>query len=174
MILFVLFLLYNSRVQRLSTVISLLFLSLTTNAMWYGRDQTSDSHILKIGPMVVSAQAAYIGFISALIELLPAVAITGLFQRRLPRGTARQGKFQFPWWVIFIAYFLVLCSVGIGCFICILYSLEWGQEKSSEWLLSMMLSVFSSAGLIQPFKVCCTVCCSNINQYLHKSLKTRL
>ena len=144
---------YSSRVQRLCALCASLFLTLMTNAMWYGRKHADSKQTYHIGPLVLSSRAIFTGFVSALIEIIPAVLIVGLFQRRCPRGNARYKQWTFPWWVIFVAYFLVFCSVGTGVVVCFFYSLEWGQEKSAQWLLSMIFSVFTTTGIIQPLKV---------------------
>ena len=58
-----------------------------------------------------------------------------------------------PWWCIIIAWVLVALSTAGAAFFTILYSFEWGQEKSTAWLTSFLLSFFESVVLIQPLKV---------------------
>lgn len=47
----------------------------------------------------------------------------------------------------------VLSILGAG-FFTILYSMEWGPEKSADWLTTFLLSFFQSVIIIQPVKVC--------------------
>jgi len=42
----------------------------------------------------------------------------------------------------------------VSAFFTILYSFEWGREKSTAWLTSFLLSFAESVILIQPVKVC--------------------
>ena len=44
-------------------------------------------------------------------------------------------------------------SVVAPGFFTILYSMEWGHEKSLEWLQTFVLSFFQSAFVVQPIKV---------------------
>ena len=58
-----------------------------------------------------------------------------------------------PWWCVIIAWTLVALSTAGAAFFTILYSLQWGQEKSTAWLTTFLLSFFQSVVLIQPLKV---------------------
>jgi hypothetical protein len=58
-----------------------------------------------------------------------------------------------PYWCAYIAWALVGLSVGLSGFFTLLYSFEWGREKSSQWLTAFMLSFLQSVLLIQPIKV---------------------
>ncbi|KAK3599286.1 hypothetical protein CHS0354_028642 [Potamilus streckersoni] len=58
-----------------------------------------------------------------------------------------------PFWVLNIAWFLNTVSVLLSAFFVILYSMQWGKQKSEEWLLSFILSFLESAIFIDPFKV---------------------
>jgi polycystin 1L2 len=58
-----------------------------------------------------------------------------------------------PYWFIYIAWILVFLSVTASAFFTILYSLEWGNEKSVMWLTSFIVSFLQSILLLQPMKV---------------------
>lgn len=58
-----------------------------------------------------------------------------------------------PYWVRRIAWFVVFMSVLSSAFFLLLYSMEWGIEKSEEWLSSFMLSFFESLLCVDPLKV---------------------
>ncbi|XP_070533290.1 polycystin-1-like protein 2 isoform X1 [Ptychodera flava] len=58
-----------------------------------------------------------------------------------------------PHWCVYIAWILVFLSVVVSAFFTILYSLEWGNEKSVQWLLSFVISFLQSVFLLQPVKV---------------------
>lgn len=69
------------------------------------------------------------------------------------KKTKKKSKFKFPHWFVYIGWFLVFLSVGVSGFFTFLYSMEWGREKSLNWLTSMILSIFESVTVIQPTKV---------------------
>ena len=58
-----------------------------------------------------------------------------------------------PHWVRRIAWFIVFMSVLSSAFFLLLYSMEWGQAKSEEWLSSFLLSFFESLLCVDPLKV---------------------
>ena len=62
-------------------------------------------------------------------------------------------KYPLPHWCMYAAWVLALASIlGSAAFIFI-YGLEWGKEKSEEWLSSLMFSFAESIMFVQPFKV---------------------
>ena len=70
----------------------------------------------------------------------------------LPKPKKKKACMLPPWSVVF-AYLLVLGCVGASGFFTVLYSLEWGKEKSEAWLIAMFVSLFQSVCVIQPVKV---------------------
>ena len=62
-------------------------------------------------------------------------------------------KFMFPHWCLYVAYFLVFLGSSLSGFFCILYGFTYGEEKSAQWLSSVMISFWQSVIVIQPFKV---------------------
>ncbi|XP_076075764.1 polycystin-1-like protein 2 [Mytilus galloprovincialis] len=65
----------------------------------------------------------------------------------------RKEKFKLPHWCVYIGWLLVFISAGVSSFFTFLYSMEWGKEKSLNWLTSMILSIFESVTVIQPTKI---------------------
>ncbi|KAL3876145.1 hypothetical protein ACJMK2_034017, partial [Sinanodonta woodiana] len=61
--------------------------------------------------------------------------------------------FYLPSWVLYIAWFLTILAVLLSAFFIMLYSMQWGKQKSEEWLITFFLSFLESALLIDPFKV---------------------
>lgn len=62
-------------------------------------------------------------------------------------------KFMLPHSCVYLSYSLVYISALLSSFITFLYSIEWGKEKSLSWLSSILMSIFESVIVIQPFKV---------------------
>ena len=65
----------------------------------------------------------------------------------------RKKPFMLPHWVIYIAWTLALLSIFGSAFFVFLYSLQWGKEKSEEWMTTFFLSFFQSVMVVQPLKV---------------------
>ena len=56
-------------------------------------------------------------------------------------------------WMRYIAWCLVFTTVLPSAFFVILYSMQWGGDKSNEWLTAFILSFFESFALLDPLKV---------------------
>ena len=134
--------------------------------MFYKSDdeQTTSSETISIGPMSLTPQQISNSLFSSLIVFPPVLIVIVCFSKSLPRGkTADEStppskkrnrfKLQLPFWCIYIGWFLVVLSVTVSAFFTILYSFEWGREKSTAWLTSFLLSFIESVILIQPVKV---------------------
>lgn len=229
-----------TRVQRLSCCLSLLFLTMVTNAMWYVTMDTSDQQNVHLGPFTFSGQELITSFAGSVIVVPVSLIIVAIFkkaERRKPKekvedkyepteddptrhvhtaskyrgleqycseecsderddcitpsvidtalvqppdaykswndfenrasrlinsrknmqklvseGGKRKRK-QLPFWCLYVAWCLVVLSIVASGFFVILYSLEWGSEKSSRWLTAFILSFIESVFLIQPLKV---------------------
>ncbi len=62
-------------------------------------------------------------------------------------------KHPLPWWWVRVAWFLVALDLTVSAFFVVLYSLQWGAEKSNGWLSVFVLSFCQSLILVQPIKV---------------------
>ncbi|KAF7212109.1 transcript variant X2 [Nothobranchius furzeri] len=60
---------------------------------------------------------------------------------------------RLPWWCVFIGWFLLLSISGISTYFTLLYSFQYGKEKSIKWVMSLGLSLFESIFILQPLKV---------------------
>ncbi|XP_013386430.1 polycystic kidney disease protein 1-like 2 [Lingula anatina] len=65
----------------------------------------------------------------------------------------RKKPIRFPWWSVVFGYVLAFLAVATSAFFVLLYSLEWGPEKSTNWLISLFFSFSQSIILVQPLKV---------------------
>lgn len=164
-----------SRLQRLACCLALLFLTMISNAMFYGQDTGSR---IKIGPISFSLSGIYISLISALIAAPPIVLVTHLFRKSRTKDGDKLMKeikenkddlfskrnidagrltddsdLPLPFWCRYIAWAIVTLAILVSGFFLILYSMEWGKSKSEEWLLCFFLSLFQSIFLVDPLKV---------------------
>nr|XP_034336032.1 polycystic kidney disease protein 1-like 2 [Crassostrea gigas] len=60
---------------------------------------------------------------------------------------------KFPHWIYYVAWVILAMSVISSCFFLILYSMEWGDTKSEEWLSSFVFSLVESLTVVDPMKV---------------------
>ena len=63
-----------------------------------------------------------------------------------------QGRYL-PYWCNYIAWFLAFAAVFLSAFFIMLYSMQWGKQKSEEWLTTFLLSFFESVLCLDPVKV---------------------
>ncbi|KAK8779497.1 hypothetical protein V5799_019173 [Amblyomma americanum] len=75
-------------------------------------------------------------------------------RRQGRRGRARRkGKFMFPWWCRYVAWFLCLASIFVSVFFIWAYGVQFGDEKTRKWITSLLVSFFMSVLITQPIKV---------------------
>ena len=162
-----------TRVQRLCCCMSILYLMMITNAMWFGRgNATGNQAAIVIGPISVTVMQVYASFMSSLIVLPPIFVMTSIFSR-LPsrrknnsstyahlaysaseRANLNRKQCLLPWWTIFLAYTLVVLTIAASAFFTILYAFEWGKSKSEQWLVTFIFGFLESVVIVQPIKVC--------------------
>ena len=59
----------------------------------------------------------------------------------------------FPWWFVFIAWFLVIVTCLTAGFFTILYGLQFGKRRQEQWLTALVISVFQDVLVSQPIKI---------------------
>lgn len=74
-------------------------------------------------------------------------------RRQLGRRRKRKGKFMFPWWCRYVAWFLCLASIFVSVFFIWAYGVQFGDEKTRKWITSLLVSFFMSVLITQPIKV---------------------
>ena len=169
-----------TRVQRISCILAIFYLSMITNAMFYrdpGESQGSGGGTITIGSLEISVNDLITGFISSLIVVLPITLIvfgfvhsarkssnttktsneqTEIHDPNSPgihRINKKQKTFRLPYWCIYVTWTLVVLSVACSAFFTLLYSFGWGRKKSTAWLVAFLFSNFSNVFLVEPTKV---------------------
>ena len=75
-----------TRLQRLSVCLSLLFMTMIANAMWYRTEETKDStQSFQFGPITFTVHQLYTSVMSSLICVPPVLLITILFRKAKSR-----------------------------------------------------------------------------------------
>ena len=155
-----------TRAQRLGTCMATLFLAMITNAMFFqtADEQSVTSETIKIGVITLTPQQISNSLFSSLIVFPPVLLIAYLFSKSVPKtkrsvqhtnGVKKRRTCcnpMLPYWCVYIAWFLVVLSMVVSAFFTILYSFEWGGDKSTAWLTAFLLSFLESVILIQPLK----------------------
>ena len=171
-----------TRVQRLSCALCLMCCTMITSAMFYSIGGDGASQLLiHIGSLVIHLKPFIIGLQSSVIILPVNVAVVQIFRNLKPKAKKEYGDTQdinsledgdihgervgqmeekrqasngrLPYWFTFIAYALCYVASAASVFFTLLYSIEWGSEKSTEWVISMVVSFFQSVLILQPMKV---------------------
>ncbi|KAJ8317995.1 hypothetical protein KUTeg_003086 [Tegillarca granosa] len=168
-----------TRVQRLTCIVSMLFLAMITNAMFFeGSSTNTEQSAVNMGSMRLSLRTIYVSAISIIITTIPVALVGIIFRKIRPKATKTQHrqkmymeqikvnhpdlrhltdrknkKCMLPHWMIFVAWIIVVLSILASGFFLILYSMEWGKSVSEEWLCSFVLSFSESLLFVDPFKV---------------------
>lgn len=84
-----------------------------------------------------------------------------------PEAPKKKKSALFPHWCVYIAWTCVVISVMVSAFFVVLYSMQWGKERSEEWLTTLMLSTVQSIFFVQPIKVYFET--KNVSRVMHYS-----
>ena len=166
-----------TRVQRLTCCLSILLCTMLANAMFYevGKNETTKNAI-KIMGFSFSIQSVSIGIISSLVVFPVNLVIATIFRKARPKESRYEVKTGaddtddfdvekdgekknapaskgLPHWFVYVAYGLAFLSVTTSGTFVIMYGMQFGAEKSVEWLSSMAVSFLQDVLLTQPIKV---------------------
>ena len=166
-----------TRVQRLSCALCLLCCTMIASAMFYNvGGQGPSPFAVHIGSLVIDLKPFVIGLQSSIIIVPVNVVIVQIFRNLRPRKEKSKKKTEvenededlypgivvenekppegkLPHCFIFFAYALCYLASAASIFFTLLYSIQWGKETSTEWVIAMVTSFFQSLLLIQPIKV---------------------
>ncbi|XP_078584711.1 polycystin-1-like protein 2 [Branchiostoma floridae x Branchiostoma japonicum] len=158
-----------TRVQRLSCCLTLLYSTMLTNIMFFGRgdDFEPPEPIRFAGVEIeppISLPQIMIGVQSAAIILPVNVLIAFLFRNSGAKKTdkkaqkdgtegRRKAKSSLPWWTAYIGWLLVWSASFVAAFFTVLYTLSFGRAKAEAWLVTFLTSFVTDLFLMQPFKL---------------------
>jgi polycystin 1L2 len=196
-----------SRVQRVSCLMTLLLLTMISNAMFFltTSENVVTPDTVKIGRLSFSLRAFYISIVGAVITVPPILLLAFLFRntrrhfrqvmdkdnksdkkynkrkmsyddqedfseteyvdtkmhdnRNLRKRQTNKGEIvyheyaKFGPWMRKLTWMILLTVCAVSSFFLILYSMEWGQSKSEEWLTTFLMSFVESIIIVDPTKV---------------------
>ncbi|XP_035694654.1 polycystic kidney disease protein 1-like 2 [Branchiostoma floridae] len=161
-----------TRSQRLGCCLSLLLLSMVSSAMWV-RDEIKTQVVqsFSLGPFSFTLNVVYTGIMASLTCLPVIMAIVLLFQysrpsnkgnprvRDVEAGVSAEAPTQqepakgLPHWCKYVAWVLVLLSAVGSAVFTVLYSVEWGKDKSERWLSGYFIAFWADFFVMQPGKI---------------------
>lgn len=65
----------------------------------------------------------------------------------------KKKKKLLPYWFLYIAWGICFLTCFTTAFFCVLYGLQFGKEKSAQWISSMLISFFQDVLISQPIKI---------------------
>ena len=155
-----------TRLQRVAVLYAMFFLMMVSSAMWHGTEEKSKiSFKFKIGPFLMGWNEFYVGCMTILTVYPVVLLISELFRRTKKKQLNEDNpgeKFklldegiqkEFPRWLLALAWILVFVAIVTASFFTFLYSLEWGGDKSNEWLGAFFLSSFQALLFLDPVVV---------------------
>lgn len=151
-----------TRLQRCTCCFVLFFLSMFFNILYYDRNQQQSSNQLTFGPFSIPFQQILIGIIIEFFSLLISLLLVQFFRRIRPRlnqispfnqTATKKMKLSFPWWCLFLAYGISILLILLSIFFIVIRGIEFGDQKSQQWLISILIGFFSSLFLSQPLKI---------------------
>ena len=154
-----------TRVQRVACCMALLCLTMLASAMFFQLGNDS-KYLWKIGSLVVDFKGIIIGIQSGLVVIPVSAIILAIFRntesfeqykkRRKARNhdgtTAKRGKLL-PCGFLVVGWFLAMVAVLGSSVVVLFYSMQWGNEKSQQFVISIFTSFIESAFIIQPVKL---------------------
>ncbi|XP_078583733.1 polycystin-1-like protein 2 [Branchiostoma floridae x Branchiostoma japonicum] len=161
-----------TRSERLGCCLSSLTLSMVSSAMWSNdAEETQIVQAVSLGPFTFTLNTVYRGFMTGIICLPAIIVIVLLFQfsrpsnkgdrrvRDVETGDPAEAPAQqkpakgLPHWCKYVAWVMVVLSAVGSAVFTVLYSLEWGKDKSEKWLSAYFISFLADMILLQPAKV---------------------
>lgn len=154
-----------TRVQRVTCCMALLFTTMLASAMFFQRGNNS-KYLWKIGSLVIDYRGIVIGIQSGLVVIPINFVIVWTFRhtesfenyrkrqtlRKNDGGIAKRKKIL-PCGFLIIAWFLAITAIAASLVVVLFYSMQWGHDKSTQFVLSIFTSFIQSAFLIQPMKL---------------------
>ena len=151
-----------SRVQRLYCVAAMLSLSFLASAMFFRSGDNEHVHGITIGPVKITYKQLYVGIVTSVMTFPVGFLMGYIFRnRRFKPNVKDQLNLQdipkdsavLPWFTVFIGYGLAGIALANGVFFTTLYSVQWGQDVSTDWMMSILFGTTNGLAFIDPFKV---------------------
>ncbi|KAL9954010.1 hypothetical protein ACROYT_G041497 [Oculina patagonica] len=151
-----------TRVQRLTCCCFFLLWGMLVSALFYSED-LDETRPIHFGPFEMTTRELSVSITTALIAFPPTFFIVFLFRKSQRPGIAidedgqydsdGSKRFKLPRFFVYVAWFLCVVGSLLASVFTILFSLQWGGEKSARWLSSIFLSTTGDVFVSQPIKI---------------------
>ncbi|KAI8510793.1 hypothetical protein Bbelb_117090 [Branchiostoma belcheri] len=122
-----------------------------TSAMWFRvAGQGASSVVLTIGSVELTAETLLVSLWTTLQVFPVNFIIVQIFRRCRPKGVPKSSGLQLPYWSVYVGWTLLVLTTLASGFFLMLYSMEWGRDKSIQWLTAFGLSFLQSMVVVQP------------------------
>ncbi|XP_078692961.1 polycystin-1-like protein 2 [Branchiostoma floridae x Branchiostoma belcheri] len=154
-----------TKAQRLSCCFTLVNTMMLASAMWYkAENTTANARVFNLGFVRFTVEELYISFMTMLTVLPVNVMLLQLFRMGAPlsvntpemtirpskQGYLRRTLFRLAKYVAWVTVFLVSTS---SAFFVLLYSMDWGKEKSDAWMKAFVLSFIGSSCVVDTLQI---------------------
>ncbi|CAH1250665.1 PKD2L1 [Branchiostoma lanceolatum] len=154
-----------TQAQRLSCCFTLLNTMMLASAMWYKTENTTaDTRVLNLGFVRFTTEELYISLMTVLTVLPVNLMLLQIFRMEAPLSVntpemsirpSKQGYFRKTLLRLskYVAWVTVFLVSTISAFFVILYSMDWGKEKSDSWMKAFILSFMGSSCVMDTLQI---------------------
>ncbi|KAI8514745.1 hypothetical protein Bbelb_073360 [Branchiostoma belcheri] len=152
-----------TQAQRLSCCFTLLNTMMLASAMWYQSDDTaSDTKVYNLGITRFTVEELYTSLMTALTVAPVNLMIVQLFRMEAPLAAntpemlvIMQGRVKkhLHRWTKYVAWMTVFLASTGSAFFVLLYSMDWGKERSDAWLKAFVLSFMGSSCVMDTLQI---------------------
>ncbi|XP_078657058.1 polycystin-2-like protein 2 [Branchiostoma floridae x Branchiostoma belcheri] len=136
------------------------------SAMWYQTGDTADdTRVYNLGVARFTAEELYTSLMTALTVAPVNSMIVQLFRMEAPlsaagpgmsiRNTSWQGRLKrrLHRWAKYVAWMTVFLVSTSSAFFVLLYSMDWGKEKSDSWMKAFILSFMGTSCVMDTLQI---------------------
>ena len=154
---------FFTRVQRVTCCFFFFLWGMLSSAMFYNIGNANETPAIQVGPLKMTGRELSVSIFTAIITFPPSFLVVFIF-RNSRRSVVANDEFDFnvnegskrfrlcPF-CIYIAWFVCIVGSLVAALIVIFYSLTWGGETSSRWLVSIFLTTTEDVFVSQPVKI---------------------
>ncbi|KAI8499818.1 hypothetical protein Bbelb_221350 [Branchiostoma belcheri] len=152
-----------TQAQRLSCCFTLLNTMMLASAMWYQTDDTTaDTKVYNLGIAHFTVEELYTSLMTALTVAPVNLMIVQLFRMEAPLAANTQEmsvimqgrvKKHLHRWTKYMAWMTVFLASTGSAFFVLLYSMDWGKERSDAWLKAFVLSLMGSSCVMDTLQI---------------------
>nr|XP_047125060.1 polycystic kidney disease protein 1-like 2 isoform X1 [Hydra vulgaris] len=167
-----------NRCERLSVAVLLVVVQMTASTMFYGKVSNDPAINNKVLGINFSWQQIYVALISACITVPVEIIFVHVFhlinpyykfalkkkdiesntcstfdENNFKKEIQKKKVFYLPYWAKYVTWsFCVIAILSCSCVV-LLYGMSFGNKKSLDWLISVILSMVNDVFVMQPIKI---------------------